>query len=196
MELVQNKTSKEKQKTYAYLKKRFELAKRHQFYLEALMIVYNIIEDRLIALLHYAGVVSRDQENLRVVRKIRPHIIELLGKKPTDQIQVRNADVKISILMALAKIKRTNNPYLSDVHNQMENTVKDIEDFIQLLNRYKEWKETRNRMVHGLTNKVPSSVETVGEEVAMDGMNIANELDKYVDRFKRHNNIRRKYRIQ
>ena len=51
---VQN--NKEKQETYRYHLGRYNCAMRNGFFFEALIIVYALLEDRLIAFLYYCGI--------------------------------------------------------------------------------------------------------------------------------------------
>lgn len=62
------KTGKEKQLTYTTEYRQFNKAMKEEFYLEAVAIGYAIIEDRLTAFLHHAGVVTRTNEDLRINR--------------------------------------------------------------------------------------------------------------------------------
>lgn len=56
------KVEKGKDKKYSYKVEysRFKTALKEEFYLEAISIGYAIIEDRLVAFLHHAGIVTRN----------------------------------------------------------------------------------------------------------------------------------------
>ena len=64
-------SGKEKAGVYSYQMKRYQLAIQHEFYFEAIVISYAMIEDRLLAFLHYAGVIDRRAQNHQAKQKIR-----------------------------------------------------------------------------------------------------------------------------
>ncbi len=78
-------TGKEKEQAYKVNYARYNKAIKEEFYLEALVIGYAIIEDRLVSFLHHCGIISRDNEKLSVNRKLRPFILislDVLSEKP------------------------------------------------------------------------------------------------------------------
>ncbi len=198
IEVITNKTSKDKQHSYAYLNKKYNKAYKEGFYFEAIMIAYNLVEDRLIALLHYAGVVNRDtfkdNKSIKITKRTRPIIRQLMGKDDKSQIRVSNIGTKISILRNLTN-SRFDDEYIRTVREQIEKKI-GLDDFMSILERCDIWKDYRNKYVHGLANKNPESVEEYACSVADEGYILSRELDNMVGRFSRGNLIRKRFRIQ
>lgn len=95
------KTGKEKQLTYTTEYRQFNKAMKEEFYLEAVAIGYAIIEDRLTAFLHHAGVVTRTNEDLRINRQVYPYIRKLLNKEDDYSVKIKDISVKIALITAL-----------------------------------------------------------------------------------------------
>ena len=95
------KTNTERQKNYAREYNRYNKAIKHSFYLEAIAIIYAIIEDRLVSALHHMGIVSRQNDNLRINSAVYPYMRELMGKDEKGAIHVKNVSVKIEIINQL-----------------------------------------------------------------------------------------------
>ncbi|MBQ9867467.1 MAG: hypothetical protein IJM34_10640 [Lachnospiraceae bacterium] len=193
-EIRRFKEGKDKQKSHSYLQQKYKKAVEHGFYFEALMISYNLVEDRLIALLHYAGIVSRDADDLCVTKKSRPYIRALLSKSAVQRINIKNISVKIDILRKICQSELCDE-FISAVKEQFNNTL-DIPGFITILDDCDVWKDTRNKYVHCLANRDPRDVEALAEEMAVEGHKIARLLDNCVGQFSKKNNIRKKFRIQ
>lgn len=193
--LTQYKDGKGKKKAHAYLNRRYKKAIENGFNFEAMMISYNLVEDRLVAFLHYAGVVNRDAEKLTIAKKIRPLIRRVLNKNEKFRINVSNIGVKLDIIEALTKMECCGDTYLTAVKEQLRKTVP-IDQLFDVVNQCKKWKDTRNTYVHGLANKNPDEVEQYAKEVAEKGHEISREIDRLVDRFKANNNIRKKFNLQ
>ena len=193
-ELVRYKTGEGKQNSHAYLNRKYGLAIRQGFYFEGIMISYNLVEDRLIALLHYAGVLSRDSDKLYVTKRTKQSIRKLLGKTEKQKIIIYNIETKLNILEAFIK---------SDYWDEYVLTVRELlakthctDELCLLIDKCRKWKEVRNKYVHGLANKSPESVEKMAETIADEGKQIARRLDNCVGRFSNKNNIRKIFKIQ
>jgi len=195
IEMGRNQNGKEKQRSHAYLNRKYNQAIKDGFYFEALMIVYNLVEDRLIALLHYAGVVSRDAEKLYVTKRTRASIRKLLDKKEKSIIDVKNISVKIDILHAFCVAKSGEDDYVNAVKKQIDQSIT-ADALCNLLGRCTKWKDIRNKFVHGLANKNPYDVEAYALEVAVEGHKIARDIDNLVGRFSKNNRIRKDFKIQ
>lgn len=192
--LVRYKTGEGKQRSHAYLNKKYNLAMKHGFYFEAIMISYNLVEDRLIAILHYAGVVSRDSEKLSVTRRVKQSIRNLLHKEERQGIKIYNIEEKLNILDSFINTN-TDDEYIMAVKDQLVK-ANCVDELNELIKECRKWKEVRNKYVHGLANKSLESVEQLAAMIAEQGMQIARGLDNCVGRFSRKNNIRKRFRIQ
>ena len=104
MEIVRAKNGKKKQETYAKYMVKYNLAMKCGFYLEALVVDYAMLEDRLTAFLHYIGVVTRTHEKIKVNKRCYPLIRSSLGSKPNACVYVSKISTKREIIIALLHI--------------------------------------------------------------------------------------------
>lgn len=212
-------SNKEKQFVYKVEYGRLNRAIKDGFYLEATVIGYNLIEDRCLAFLHHAGIVSRNNGNkLTINRRVLPYIRFLLGKDEKSKIAIQNISTKMEIIKALLELTEnqaeeiddnveryvtaTNRKriatkgYMLDVSSQIDATV-DVDTIIQLFETIDEWKNKRNILIHALLNQKIDYARITEKECAEEVYGISRVLDnELVKPFKKGNNIRRKYRIQ
>ena len=193
-ELVRYKTGDEKRRSHAYLNRKYDLAIKQGFYFEAIMISYNLVEDRLIAFLHYAGVVSRDSDELYVTKRTKESVRKLLKKTEKQKIIINNIEVKLGILEAIICSDYVDE-YVLAVREQLTKSSC-TEELYLLIDECRKWKDIRNKYVHGLANKSPESVERMAETIADEGKQIARRLDNCVGRFSNRNRIRKQFKIQ
>lgn len=195
MEIERYKDGDGKQKSHRYLNSKYNRAIKEGFYFEAILIAYNLVEDRLIAFLHYAGIVSRDAEELKITKRTKKSIRFLMEKKESERLNVKNIEFKLDVIEKILRQKETEDDYLKELFLQVNSTL-DSDEFLAKLIECREWKNARNKYVHGLANKNPLDVENYAEMLAEQGHNLARTFDNYVGKFSRKNNIRRKFKIQ
>ena len=100
----------EKADNYRYQMGRYNLAIQHEFYFEAIVIAYAVIEDRLLAFLHYAGVIDRRQQSdqtehgIYVSSQCQKQINLLLKRNNNQKIKLNTINVKIEIIKNLMKL--------------------------------------------------------------------------------------------
>ena len=186
---------KEKAGVYSYQMKRYELAIQHEFYFEAIVISYAMIEDRLLAFLHYAGVIDRRictqnnqvKQKIRVCEQAKKQINILLKNKESYTMNLDSISSKIRIINALMKLPEENNdPYLNLVLAQIDKTI-DREKFKTLFKELKTWLKPRDQIIHALMNKRTNDVLERQPNIAKDGYNIGRTLDGFVAKFKTGN---------
>ena len=95
------KTGKEKQHAYTTEYRQLKKAMKEEFYLEAVAICYAIIEDRLLAFFHHAGIVTRTHEKLKVNSSIYPYIRRLCRKNDEYSVKIKNISIKINLTKLL-----------------------------------------------------------------------------------------------
>lgn len=210
------KTGKERQQRYADEYTQFKKAYSSGFYLEALAIGYAIIEDRLVAFLHHAGIVSRDVENLKITNRVYPYMRRLMDKDENVGIKVKNISVKINLIRKLlsmteeqateidgyiksdliGKRRSVAQPgYMQDLYKQINNL--DREAILVLLEKIEPWTNMRNQLIHALLSKKTDAVSEGKQQCAEVAKDLTRDLDNLlVKRFKKNNNLRKKYRIQ
>ena len=212
------KTNTERQHNYSREYKRYDLAIKYGFYLEAVAISYAIIEDRLVSMLHYAGIVSRDNETLKVNKAVYPFLRCLLGRTGNASIQVKNVSVKIMLIEKLLEMNEekaaaidlyvknyraesgkrgiAREGYMLDLYQQINRTL-NKEKVIALLDDFDAWAETRNKLTHALFNNTAESTSEAKESCAKMGYQLSRRFDNCIaDPFKSKNTLRKKYKIQ
>ena len=185
----------EKAGVYSHQMKRYQLAIQHEFYFEAIVISYAMIEDRLLAFLHYAGVIDRRtctqnnqvKQKIRFCKQAKKQINALLNHKEDYTISLDTINSKIRIIDALMKLPEENNdPYLNLVRAQIDRTI-DREKFKTLFQDLNTWLKPRNQIIHALMNKRTNAVLERQSDIAKEGYNIGRALDGFVAKFKAGN---------
>lgn len=211
-------SGKEKQLAYTVEYRQFNKALKEEFYLEAVAIGYAIIEDRLIAFLHYAGIVTRTKEDLKINKEVYPYMRRLLSKDDNYKIQVKDISVKIAIIEKLMKmtqeeaqaIDESVNAYVSTLNRkksiakcgymnslflQLNNLNR--QEILNIIADIEPWRVKRNQLIHALLNKNAVLAQEEKKSCAETGYNITRQIDhNLVKPFKTDNRLRKKYNIQ
>lgn len=216
MDNVRN--NEERKANYAREYVRYNKAIKYNFYLEAIAIIYAIIEDRLVSVLHHLGIVSRKNDNLRINGAVYPYIRKLMKKDETATVYVKNVSVKIEIIKQLLALDedraiRIDNEvedfvrsrhkrgivkkgYMHDLYMQMNRGVSG-EKLDSLFHDFKEWVDVRNKLIHALLNKTVASTEDAKMDCAESGYKLSRRFDdQLVAPIKKNNSLRKKYKIQ
>lgn len=84
IETTEEISNDEKRQVYAILKTKLKIAMDQQFYLEALLLEYSIIEDRLLSILKHLGLkyTESNGNELQIGRKISKIIGQIENKNP------------------------------------------------------------------------------------------------------------------
>ena len=211
-------TGKEKQMAYTQEYRRLKKALQEEFYLEAIAIGYAIIEDRLVAFFHHAGIISRQNEALAINRPIYPYMRVLMGLDKDASIKIKDISVKMDLIrkilsltedkaaqidndVALAADSRKKRAalrknYMVSLQKQIEKTI-DREIVLTILDRLEPWRNERNQLIHALLSKTVTSSETARKECAHTGQDLARGIDdSLVKPFKKNNRIRKQHNIQ
>lgn len=211
-------TGKEKQLVYAHEYRRLKKALQEEFYLEAIVISYAIIEDRLVAFFHHAGIVSRQNETLAINRPIYPYMRELMGKESDAVIKIKDISVKMELirnLLSLTEDKAAQidnavaaavdsrkkkaalrKAYMVSLQKQIDKTI-DRKAIFEILDRLEPWRNERNQLIHALLSKTATSSEATRKECAYTGQDLARGIDDtLVKPFKKSNRLRKQHNIQ
>ena len=78
------KNNLDKQRTYAKQKEKYKSAMQHGFYLEAMMIDYALLEDRLRSVLYHIGFLP-NRKTTTVWKKARPYFTEIVKQYKTEK---------------------------------------------------------------------------------------------------------------
>ncbi len=189
--------NRDKQRTYKEQIGRYNQAMRYGFYLQAMMIDYAVIEDRLRSLLYHMGFLA-NRTAVNVWKRTRPYLAEMVEKHKTDnensQLGIKNISGKIKLVRCVLQWTQEENAahgdkFLTALKYQCEGI--DIDAVLSVLQRVTTWCRYRNEVVHGLMNKNLDSLDKELEPRAEAGMLLARELDKEIKALKRGNKIRR-----
>lgn len=191
LDIVEN--GKEKACTYKYQMERYKLSIGEEFYFEAIVITYAMIEDRLLAILHYLGVIDRRIQTNQTDKKIyvcgqcKKQINELLKCKNNNRINLNTIEIKIKIIQKLMNLhEESGDLYLDLVRTQINKTI-NRDDFNALLQNLNTWKLTRNQIIHALMGKRTKDVLTHQTAIAKEGYKIGRKLDSFVSKLKKEN---------
>jgi hypothetical protein len=191
----------EKKTAYQIQMERFKRAKAGGFHLEAIFILYALIEDRLSAFLFHAGITNATRQRITKNGKVGPHLkgaITLLNNQQTN-IRTMSAKVKlIKELLTWSGSYTINEPslnYLDALCKQINKTA-GKEGMIDTLTRIEEWCACRNELVHALLNKKVENQEEVLQNLVTEGEDCNRLLQNFVKSFKVRNTLRKTFKIQ
>lgn len=192
------KNNLDKQRTYAKQKEKYKSAMQHGFYLEAMMIDYALLEDRLRSVFYHIGFLP-NRKTTTVWKKARPYfsdiVLQYKKESENDTLGITNISNKIkivrSILLWVANTEGgyLNNKHLSLLKSQCESV--DIDAFLSALKEIEDWCSYRNEIVHALMNKNLESIESELKVKAELGMKLANFIDSQEKIIKKGNKIRK-----
>ena len=191
----------EKQTAYQKHMERFNRAKAGGFHLEAIFILYALIEDRLSAFLFHAGIFNASRDKITKNGKVRPHLNSTLTVLNVKQPNIRNVSAKIKLikeLLAWSAEYPTNEPALNylDAFCKQINRTKGKDEMAGTLTRIEEWCVCRNELVHALLNKKVDNQEEVLQALVLEGEDCNRQLQNFVKSFKVRNTLRKTFNIQ
>jgi hypothetical protein len=180
---------------------RYKRAKSGGFHLEAIFILYALIEDRLSAFLFHAGISNASREKITKNGKVRPHFNSILKVVNAKQPGIRNVSAKIKLIKELLtwsteySINEPALTYLDALCKQI-NRTKGKEEMTDILTRIEEWCACRNELVHALLNKKVENQEETLQALVQEGEDCNRSLQNFVKSFKNRNTLRRTFNIQ
>ena len=187
----------EKQQTYAKQLGRYKLAMRNDFFFEAMMIVYAMLEDRLNSYLYYIGAYD-NRKIIKISKRTKKYLLEIVSlyEKGDKQIRLRTDTItgKMKIVEATLKwvedVTNVQDKYLVELKNELEGI--DVGGLLITIDEIKDWLKYRNEIVHASMNK---NIDCLYESLKLrveDGMEYARFLDNQVKILKKSNNVRKK----
>ena len=193
----------DKQRTYRQHKGRYKLAIEQEFFFEALLIDYALLEDRLRSIIYHMGFLS-DRSSTKVWKKKKEYLQNIVEnyKNPKDSVQlgITNITGKIKIVRCVLRwAAYTEGGYSQDKHltmlkSQCESV--DVDGVLFALERIEAWCKYRNEVIHCLMNKNLESLSEQLKEKAEEGMDLANYLDAQCRVLKKRNKIRKSANLQ
>ena len=196
------KTNNEKNLLYREQMKKYKKAMSEEFYFEALLIIYAVIEDRYRAFLFHSAVL-KTRESIKLdcngtKEQIRAIVNEYSDRKNKEKkliIALNNISGKAMVIKSLLKWANTiesskiDDKYLETLKYQYESV--DIGGLIETINKVSEWCLYRNEIIHGLMNK---RLEDLNEHIAdkvEEGKEMARFIDSQVAILKKGNRVRK-----
>lgn len=190
--------NRDKQRTYREQKYRFKRAVSNEFYLEALMIDYALLEDRLRALLFHMGFLT-DRNATKIWKMKKQFLNDVVSKykepKENGTLTISSISGKIKIIRCVLlwsnDTRETNDQdaHLRALKNRCNTT--DASKLLSTLNEVQNWCRYRNEVIHGLMNKNVEDLSQKLEEMVNKGKILADSIDNQVKLFKKGNVIRK-----
>jgi len=187
----------EKQLTYTKQLGRYKLAMRNEFYFEAMMIVYAMMEDRLLSFLYYTGALA-NRNDIKISKKTKAYLVDIVAQHEQNENKVtlgtKNITGKMKIVKAMltwsSESENAEEKYLVLLKALLEGI--DIGGMLDTLELLEPWLKYRNEIIHASMNKnIDSLYEQLGAKVE-EGMGYARFIDEQVRVLKRDNRVRKK----
>jgi len=197
------KDNTEKQEAYRKQLGRYRRALNNEFYFEAMLIVYAMIEDRLRSFLYYIGALRKADDpklNVKQTKAILRRLYfgsdeDAFGQKmDLGQISTKEKLIRNTLTWALEYEGIPEETYLAVLKSEYEGL--DIGGLLTTLDQIDIWREYRNEIIHGLLNKNVTSVDAELKSKVEAGMEYARFIDSQVKALKKKNVIRNKMKIK
>lgn len=197
------KDNTEKQEAYRKQLGRYRRALNNEFYFEAMLIVYAMIEDRLRSFLYYIGALRKADDpklNVKQTKAILRRLYfgsdeDAFGQKmDLGQISTKEKLIRNTLTWALEYEGIPEETYLAVLKSEYEGL--DIGGLLTTLDQIDIWREYRNEIIHGLLNKNMTSVDAELKSKVEAGMEYARFIDSQVKALKKKNVIRNKMKIK
>lgn len=193
--------NKDKQHTYQVQLGRYKKAVANEFYFEAMMIVYGMLEDRMRSFLYYIGA-FKDVNELKLCKTkaksndtLKRMYCSYLGIPVNSRMNFNNISTKMNMVKATLQWVvdcdcTPTDEYLKVLKREYEGCV-DMDGLLTTIGEIEAWCKYRNEVVHGLLNKNTVSLEENLGEMVEKGMHYARFVDSQVKCLKRKNAIRK-----
>mgnify|MGYP007070035096 CR=1 FL=1 len=199
------KNNQDKSNTYSFYKSQLNKAIKYEFYLEAIMIEYAMMEDRLRSFIyHIGGLASRNSIKIgskKTKQEIKYIVSRYRQENEKDNLGITNISGKEKIIRcilrwSLDEEKEINdNNYLKTLNNQLHERI-DINQFLKLLDEVDEWCSYRNELVHALMNKSTDSIQEKIADQANLGQELAEKLSAEERKIKYYQKVRKAANLQ
>lgn len=194
----------DKQTTYREQLGKYKVALEHEFYFEAMLIVYAMMEDRMRSFLYHIGAFRQPDARQLNVSKTKGDLRRLYfgsdeaaeNKKLTfDNISCKEKMIRATLNWAISSDSPVSGTYLDVLRSEYQKCL-DMDGFLNTLDHIDQWLKYRNEVIHGLFNKNAACLnESIREEVEA-GMRYARFIDSQVKALKKKDAIRTKMRIR
>lgn len=195
-------TNLEKFEVYKAQLARYKLAFDQGFYLEAIFILYAMLEDRLAAVLFHAGLTNSVRSKITSNKNVKP-LMDMICRSPSgkairsmEKISIK-LDLTQKLLVWAADYEPDLNasPYLSALAVHLQHTA-GVNEFPAVIQQVIDWCKARNELVHALMTKSMEGQQDVLINLAKQGYFLSRQVNNFVKSLKRGKSMRRIYNIQ
>ena len=188
-------TGGDKYDTYASMLLKHKTAMKYNFYFEALLIDYAMLEDRLTAFLWAAGALNDVDKFALGNKRNKTQLLWLYtaytGKDKLSSL--KNISAKIDVILAMIDFAKKDyvgdDRYLTALHKGLQEI--DLDGLKTALTALHEWRGYRNEIIHGAMTKNVYSLNEKLEEKAAAGLAYARTIDNESKKLKRRKYIRK-----
>jgi hypothetical protein len=190
----------EKGDAYSIQWQRFNLACSQGFHLEAVFILYALMEDRLASLLYHAGVLDESRVHLTTTEPIRSDMKIILAISSPKEPRWYNISAKrdtINKLLTWASTytsEEVGSEYLTTLAASLKAAAR-YASLPATLYDLNTWCQTRNVLVHALMRRRVVGQEEKLADFCEQGKKIFRNLDAYVASFSAKSRLRKKFNI-
>ncbi len=195
------KDNAEKYETYREQISLYNKAIREGFYLQAIVIDYALLEDRLRSFLYHMGVFA-DRKSTRInVVEAKEALSEMVQRykrikdKETDSMSITNISGKMKVIRCAiewsvnAENIKVDDTFRFVLKNRLEGL--DLQELLCIIEEASGWCKYRNEIIHCLLNKNSYAVNEIVQAKAEEGFKLARRLDDQVRILKKGNYIRK-----
>lgn len=190
------KDNYDKQRTYQEQLQKHTRAMKGEFYFEAIMIDYALMEDRLRSMIYHMGML-RDRMATRVYQKHRPMLVEMVtecdGADAAKTLGLTNISDKMKIVRSVLRWAESAGEDQPDAYRAALRSrcrAMDLEEMKKTLKGIEDWCDYRNEIVHAMMNKNMDSLTKFLNARAAEGLVLARTLDKQLRLLKKGNQVR------
>lgn len=184
----------DKQRTYRSNISRYNAAMKHEFYFEAMLIDYAIMEDRLSSILFHMGALANRTDS-KICTKVKKQLQRIVGRgqKGDVKLVVKKISGKASIVGAVARwaAETENQPETDKYLGILKEQFLAVEGMTSALADLEKWCGYRNEIIHGLMNKNLDSLNAELKQRCDEGFRLARYFDAQVRVIKKGNRLRR-----
>lgn len=179
--------NEEKREIWAHLMARYQIALKQGFYLEAMMISYAALEDRLISCLYHMGVFC-NRNSFKLGTKKTKQIINRIFQENDfvcKRYYFNNISAKLSAIIAIAKetqhVKDSKDLYYRTLMAVCKKKI-NVAELLEIEQKIKHYLKVRNEIAHASLNKNYLCLQQELRQCAEDGMRFARYFDNLTKR--------------
>lgn len=197
-ELIKDVASNtEKSDTYKKILSNYYKSRRQGFYFEGLLLIYALLEDRTSSILYYCGFTKKKNRRSATGReKIKQDIKIILG----GELKGFNTfSKKLNTIDKIVKWAKSDAKPQTDFQRDLKRSInrsKSLEKILKTVESLNgDWRENRNKIIHGLANKDYFDAQNAAKEICKQGKDAFDVLDRF-SKLMKNKEIREKFKIQ